>query len=714
MAKKTVSVQQGAKVGLLSRLDYGSKGFRRGLIEEGFHICRNEHTNYNILGGLISGEDIRVRMEKFIAEEIRQDKMKGVVYANLDRFAKRLKEKHLLKNELLAARKDELREKFLARIARDLAEIIPVITEADPENPGNIRTIDLFIITSPKAALDGELGERVAHMLAELRSDIRVWNAGGDFFPVLYVDKSLWALTPSEQTMFMRADYYSTAAERVIKDKIKQTSRKGSPDLYVVFCFGSSINKPKGELKYAYVSVPVLSRIEKTKVNENQIGVKVLDFPADGSQYLVRNYNLKDMVSRELSYVVAPESCSDIQRQIIDVIKERGWATPGMLAYYIKNANKEKIAKEVRKLLSEPTFHKKGENWPGIIYRTSSHRYYFDLDFIQKKLRYPRQIIDNSFKEDRIMAFCCLHAGSIEADYGFFVNTFPELIIQSGAKILVNAGDTKEGLKHSLAQKGEVIPGMNSTKQEIFAAHLIGSVIYKVFVHRFESLCNNRRGAARLSVDKVDLFVQEALLLYTYILGNHDLWESEDGHDPLTVFHLTLINFLFDKIKAFLTEHGLRSDSLKEIVDGKVLSQQIFSLPSGLKVSVQHPFMARAKTTSLRPQEMLQYAQEFGCKVAIGGNFHVAEAVDEWHPDMGQCTVLQVGTIKHGSNFERRKMKIVDQGVAFLRILSRGGDIFMTETAFYGGSRPVGPEPIVDNLGIINAFIRSLGVDELK
>ena len=212
--------------------------------------------------------------------------------------------------------------------------------------------------------------------------------------------------------------------------------------------------------------------------------------------------------------------------------------------------------------------------------------------------------------------------------------------------------------------------------------------------------------------------VNKAFLLFIYILGNHDLGEGGDGHEPLVVFRGVLVRFLTDHIHENLSAQKLPYQPLTKLVEGKVLCQEFYDLPSGLKLSIQHPHMSRAKTTSIRPQEMMDYGKRMGCQVTIGANFHVKESVDEWDQDLGQCHCQEIGTMKHGSSFERHKMKMVDQGVGFLRILSRkdqhfksSNRIFMTETAFYGAPKPVPP---IDGLEMVNEFVKKLGVDPLK
>jgi hypothetical protein len=263
--------------------------------------------------------------------------------------------------------------------------------------------------------------------------------------------------------------------------------------------------------------------------------------------------------------------------------------------------------------------------------------------------------------------------------------------------------------------KGEIVAGMDNTDQEKVAAHLIGTVILKVFTARFMEEME-KQASRRIHFDFTEA-VTRSLLDFYYIPGNHDLWETNEGHKPLVVFRFALIDFLTTHVKEVVAVHAPRAPFLPiyEILQSKVQMAEYFSLPSGLRVSLQHPHMARAKTTSLRPQEMLAYAKRAGCQVVIGANFHVSENVNHWDMDLGQRVCQEIGTIKHGSNFERHKMKIVDQGVGYLRVLSlKDTDgtprIFLTQSAFYGEPRTVEP---VSNLVILNEFIKKLNVSPI-
>src|SRR3989338_3716175 len=526
---KTNKAQLGAKFGLISRLDYGSEGFRQALIEAGFDILKQEATPFNALvGGLIAQKNVSKKLQSFIKETLYEDKAKKRKFPEFD---------SLPAHERPSARKKQLENEFLMNIAKDLAKIIPQLTITDPEDAKKEKLVDLFIMTSP--AYDGEIGETVAHFLADLRPDIRLWHQGGDRLFVKYVDKIIWALAP-EKAVWMRGDYYSTTAERIIKDKIRQTTQS-PPDAFVVGCGASSINKPKGELNYRYVTTGALSRLEETRTTENQVTVRVLEYPQDGKNYLVRTYDVKDLVARELSFIAPPENTSPTQKKIIEIMKAQNWVTPGILKNKLE-LSEEEIMKEMNSLEKKKSVQKKGGSWPGITFVGAGKKYYFNFPWIQRKLRYV--VPQGPYNEDSIISFACLHGGSIETDYEFFVNDVPNIILSRNAKTLVGAGDITEGMEHDLDRKGEIIAGMNNnTIQQKFSARLVTTVKLRVFEKNLEKILENtdRNKIDRETVRKI---VLEALLYFYYIPGNHDLWITKYGNLPLDTLHSELMHML--------------------------------------------------------------------------------------------------------------------------------------------------------------------------
>jgi len=686
--------QIGAKIGLLSRIDYGSEGFRKYLITDAFKGLEMLGTHFNILiTGLVS-RDFGKTMKARIKEIIEKEKLEEKRYP---RFGEELSIA-----EQRACRKEELIKQYLLRAAKELAEIIPKIQIEDPNNLKIKKSVDLFIVTSP--AYDGEDGEQIAVILEKLRTDIRVWNKGAARFPVYVVDKKIQALAP-KKAIWMRSDYYSTPIERVIKDYLKQTTRDDA-DIIIVGGFCSAIYKPKGELLYRYVSLPGLHRIEETRINENQIGYAVLNFSNKEDDGAITFYDLKDLVSQELSFIVPPMRCSLLQKDIIETIKKEWYVTPGYLSKTY-GVSEEIIIKALTGLCKKKTFTRKQENWPSIVEK-SGKQFAFDLSYVQNKLKCSLE--KEQWVEERIYSICCLHAGSINTDYEYFVNETPKIILQNKATILVNAGDTIEGLAHKLAEQGEVVAGMNNhTVQERFAAYLIGEVIVRVFKERFKNLFSllSEEEKKNVSPEKLSLLVSNALLKYYYILGNHDLWQGRDAYEPLSVFHLTLEGFILKQVNNVLAEHNLSCNNPGAIVSEHLKRTETFNLSSGLKVGIQHPHMSRSKTTSLRLQGMLQFASN--CQIVIGGNFHVAETLLEWENKLGERVCQEIGTMKHHSSFEDHKLKTVDHGGGLLIVRSSGQRIRSVSTSFFGAPK----KESIDNLILTNNFMQLLGISIL-
>ena len=108
---------------------------------------------------------------------------------------------------------------------------------------------------------------------------------------------------------------------------------------------------------------------------------------------------------------------------------------------------------------------------------------------------------------------------------------------------------------------------------------------------------------------------------------------------------------------------------------------QAVTLPSGIRVAMQHPHMGNAQTSTLRAQNAFGF---LGSQVSAIANFHSATVVHQWRPDLGQCVVVQVGTQAIYTRFERRKMKrSVDFGPILLKVFSHDGRIQQTETAYF-------------------------------
>ena len=261
----------------------------------------------------------------------------------------------------------------------------------------------------------------------------------------------------------------------------------------------------------------------------------------------------------------------------------------------------------------------------------------------------------------------------------------PKVILRSGAKILVGAGDFIEGLKHDLILK-EVYLGMDYTRQEKFSALVVAEVMIRVFKERFMEAFSRRK---RWNKDEIRQLVDDALLNFIYISGNHCEWTVSAGFHPLETFRSFLIDRVDYGVNKVLELCGVEVGDLTRLVKSKIVFDRHFSFAdSQINADIEHPHMARAKTHSIRPQEVLNF-----CKghIVFSANFHTTIMVGEWDPALGQRKVSQNGTIKTGTGFEDRKLKTVDKYFNFLRFVTQDDRIVMTETAFYGAPNPVRP-----------------------
>lgn len=189
------------------------------------------------------------------------------------------------------------------------------------------------------------------------------------------------------------------------------------------------------------------------------------------------------------------------------------------------------------------------------------------------------------------------------------------------------------------------------------------------------------------------------------IPGNHDLWSQDLGHKPLFVMQMTAKQEITKSIIEILGENSLHVHNVFGLVSEKIIELEDgnFILPSGLKMTVLHPHMARTKTRSLRIQEMMEAADG---NIIIGANFHVSGLLDIWTAKQGQRSGSMIGTIKKDSKFEDYKLKVVDHGFEHLRISSQNGRIVITESTFHSGNKETKLE--LDQKDILQCVLKKI------
>ncbi len=663
----------GTRRGYTSRWDYKGPGYRSGIILQDCQKFVEEGNHFNgVIGGLVNKD--------YVKKELRR------------RF-----------KSVKPGLRDKVIEHFLTESAKELASVIPKIKKpisvwADKTKPEFVR---FYISTSPiydgpySERYESTYGEEIARRLQTLRpDDFRLENEGSARFEIKGVNEVDWAISPTKHRL--PSQYHSAAAEREIRDKTGQSDQP-FPDLWVVGTPASAIHKTSGEKERPYITLPASCRLEATTVAENQEGIAVVE-SVDGNRF-VRFWNFKDLIHRERQFITGiKEGSSELHRRIITVIKDHGAMTVGLLSDKL-GVERETIEREI-KFLEEPKMSAR-KTWPGLFYNPKSQRYDFHLDWLQEKLHhsFPKEYV-----EDTLLLFGCLHAGYTTTDYEHFVVKYPEIILNQKVKTLIGLGDFVAGLKHDLMHRGEIIGSLNETDHQIFAAELVATIIFKPFKKRFEDALSKYTNT-KPTVEELKSIVMDPLVLvdFTYIDGNHDGWVLAYGTAPLGTFRDKLTRILYREISALFAAKGLPAIDFYSLIEKKITKLPDFNpvctLPSGLTFGARHPGMARADTTSLRAQKALE---ALGTQIVGIANFHVATTVRVWRPDLGQCVAAQAATQVIYTPFEGSKMKKLDFGPIFLRVLSHDKRIYMDESAYF--NKPMLKEPLK----------KSIDVDQLK
>ena len=634
-----MSAKSSLRVGLMSRLDYGGTDYRVGLWRLGAEVFIKEKVAFVILlGGLVDG----VALEKRLVLALKASKKED---------------------------RDSVRSEFLRGVVNFLKENIPVI-----------KGTKIYIMTSP--AYDKNIGEQIGEMLAEVRSDILLYRKGGDRFELKQMMKIMGAYTP-KKGVWMRGDYYDTPILRMLKDEKRRTTR-GIGDIVAAGGNGVALFHPgdSSDIRRPYFTVPALCKIGEIRTGENQVGVAVVDWTTPNvKEATYKVFSFKDLLSDEWSFTEQPAGISKAQKAIVDALQKRGPLTIGLIDDFTGYDRKE-IARELDSLMAR----KSNSTWPGIIQNEADKRFYLDMSWFCDKARYKLPKVESV---DSFLAFACAHAGSKHTDMNYIYNTLPQLFIDNNVSTFVGVGDFIEGLKHDLWLRKELISTkfgiMNYTAQERLCTFLWSNAIFRVFKHRFEKWVKER-GSKKISKNELANFVKNNFPRFVFINGNHCAWVEDHGFDPLATFYSELKADLLRKMVKMLEDYDLCAHDLSELIREKLAflhQNQRYQTNSGLPMVLLHPSMGRTKTTSIRPQEMLQKAEDTGGSVVFGGNFHVAEVVHHWDFEYGQRVCLQLGTLKVKSGFEETKLKTVDFGVGLIQVGVSNKRITSTETTFY-------------------------------
>ena len=677
------------RIGFVSRPYFASSGYRKGLVQLGFGLLDEWDAHTVIVGGgIIERKVVQAEFEEHFRAALEEERDSH----------RRSKKKKPLTKEKVAEVKAEAWSDIVDKWAEKIASVIPELTG------GKKKPKKIFVITS--SYYDGEIGKDIATRLTELRGDIQYWGENERIFPLKRTGKTI--LVRCAHKAPWRGKYYSTPVTREVEDSIKVTSIEipGSdyPDLYVIGCVGSSMYKPQGgEARRPYISLPDLHKIRDVGTSENQIGVVMVEVRADGT-ILPRTFNLKDATTHERDSIRIPSECGPDEQRIVELVKQRGGVTIGMASTFLQISKTR--AKEAFDAILD---HFKNR----MVLDKASGRLDFAPKYLREELRhnFPAK---EKLATETIATFGCLHAGHPRLARNFFLNRFPEIILQENVTVVAALGDLIVGLYHRLMLRDEVYGGMNYTRQEKHAAWLFSRFILKVFRARFvavmDTAVENANAAKKepreyISQEELRNFVSKALLLVKIKIGNHDDWPKNEGVDPLEKFYDRLVDLVTHSIRNLIwTRYRLYFEiGLRQMVREHLQICNRFTLPeTGLNVHMFHPSLARTDTVTIRLQKCMNMVSARDCQAVLVANFHVGVSVNEWKPGLGQQVGHQAGTVLSGTQFEDSKLKDVDTHIGLVRLWALKkpdgpSRVYASEVAYFAAP----PENPLDNNDIL-------------
>lgn len=645
------------KIAFVSRVDYGSPGFRLGFLNLAAQIFREERVDFVVwVGGIVYHRAL---------DQTRREGLKKITGPQLQK------------------RKEEFKECFQNEAIQFLTRHIPRIRSSDP----NREFVKQYLVTSP--AYDSDFGHDIVAEVARKRSgDLVHWGHGCSTLSTQESGRDLAIITPQKAT-WLRGKYDSTPVERVILDWANQHNGP-QPYLLIVGCFGNHIVKPGGgQWKIPVISIPSLCSLQETRTgSENQAGVVILEL-TEKNGIVTRLYPFNYLLTHETHVIRPPRRANENQRRVVEIMKQEGPQTIGLFAHHLGlGRNRAELRADLETLrVDVPSLkNRSGHLWPGIVLDDTSGKYSFDPKWIQEKL--PYALPKGRRQQISMVAFGCMHAGCVHTNYDYITRHMPTIIQERDADVVLGAGDFVEGLRHNLDRRGEVMPGMNNDDQQTLAGQLTGDVLLDVLrtrltCHRLTS--RRRPSKTRLSLKTVESIISEFLPTFVYIPGNHCCWVRDDGFHPLRVFRFELVNHLVKGIQDLLSKHSFQHNDCQSIIR-RLVSQKIveipqftdrYRLPIGFDTALRHPWLSNTITASIRSQQLLN---QTGAPIAISANYHTALFMARFDGD--QRLSLQVGTLKDRSAFEHEKLKNLDTGIGALKITVADGIIISAEVCF--------------------------------
>ncbi|HXV26754.1 MAG TPA: hypothetical protein VD862_01910 [Candidatus Paceibacterota bacterium] len=593
-----------------------------------------------------------------------------------------------LKGEALEWEKQTFRRDFIADMASELSEDLPVLA----------KDVNWHIAIAERI-YDRPLGAEILEKLRDMRPDVRIIGERQEDgfydrepkFPVQFPGfNEIRVLVPHRSPWFSKV--ITNLVQRIANAWSPRTLSP-RPDLVLAGATGTATHLPNLD-GIPTISVPALHKLLEQQATENMVGATVIKVIANGKEgvRIVNGvYNFRTAVFMEKRVAVSSK-LPKVQQGVMYALIPSDASFKTVLFRINQPESRKRLQRktkftdsQVRKALEHLI---KGGF---ITHSRKSNRY-----FIKNELRRNAHITLASLWEGsraiKHVVWSCLHGGAMKTLYFTALHDLPELLVDADAAI--ENGDLMQGIAHNYLTNGELLPIANGVdKQEVLNAHIRAAILLEAFRRRLSRL----RG--RTTMKPADA-LRQSFIPYVYNRGNHDKWAHYNkGAIPLKGFDSELRSLLREGVYSICRELGadVTLDQVRDIVRERVLcvgDSRMVEL-DGITVGIKHPHKSRTIQKSTRIQQVAEFIwQRFvfyvgtvakkstSVTIVYVANFHEAAAAHI--TKLGQ-TVLGVmtGAYMYDTEFENHMDKVVDRGPAVVHAhLDAEGRLLYSETEF--------------------------------
>lgn len=557
--------------------------------------------------------------------------------------------------------KIRLEEEFINEITEALNKFLPVLG------------VNYHIVMSK--VYDRPIGISILKKLLRMRNDIRLIDDPEAKIPI--GNEDVRVIVPHKKPWHYK--FITGLMQRLIDPFIQRTFSP-KPRLILTGCTGTGAIIPYYR-NIPVLSIPALCKIDKGDAAENMAGCLVVKIAirSGQSKIVARTYDFRSVIFQERGFATA-EKISDEEKKVISVLK-KGSVSLNTLTFRINRLDDQEqkifIPREVDRIINSLCERKI------VIFNKESNRYGVNEDIVKQ----ARAELSDLLKDNKIVkhvVISCVHIGALKTLYFTILQHLPRFIFDCDT-LIIN-GDLIQGMAHNYEYNGEVLPiTIGFDKQELFAAHVVGKILWKNFENRFKEIQNVQKD--------IEEILNECLISTIINIGNHDAWATQNKHAlPLSLFRERLKSILNANIGKFYHESNIKGDISKiaDTLESKIkfVGESCLVEVDGITIGLKHPHQARTVTKSQRIQESISSFLDRkeplpnNFSLVYVANFHEAAAA-HWKVFDKTYFGIMTGAYVKDTQFENNKNKVVDFGPAKVTVsFNKENQIIYTEVEF--------------------------------